>query len=43
MTNRSDTLLGCSLAYVAKLTDEIHSEYGHVGIEPCCGGLRRTW
>lgn len=31
------------LAYVANLTDEICSEYGHVGIESCCGGLRRTW
>ena len=31
------------LAYVVNLTDEICSEYGHVGIESCCGGVRRTW
>lgn len=41
--DRKELAAGEPLAYVANITDEICSEYGHVGVEPCCGGLRRTW
>lgn len=41
--DREELADGEPLAYVANLSDEICSEYGHVGVEPCCGGLVRVW
>lgn len=41
--DRKELVAGAPFAYVVNLSDEICSEYGYVGIEPCCGGLRRTW
>lgn len=41
--DREELAAGEPLAYVANLSDEICSEYGHVGVEPCCGGLVRIW
>lgn len=41
--DREELAAGEPLAYVANLSDEICSEYGHVGFELRYGGLRRTW
>lgn len=41
--DRAELEAGEPLAYVANLDDEVCSEYGCVGVEPCCGGVRRVW
>ena len=41
--DRAELEVGEPLAYVANLDDEVCSEYGCVGVEPCCGGVRRVW
>ena len=40
--DRAELEAGEPLAYVANLDDEVCSEYGCVGVEPCCG-VRRVW
>lgn len=41
--DRKELEAGEPLVYVANLSDEVCSEYGHVGIVSSNGGLRRTW
>lgn len=41
--DREELAAGEPLAYVANLSDEICSEYGHVGVELRYGGLMRVW
>lgn len=41
--DRKELVAGEPLAYVANLSDEVCSEYGHVGIVSNNDGLRRTW
>ena len=39
--DRSDLKEGYPFVYVANLTDEICSEFGHIEIRPCVGGVIR--
>lgn len=41
--DRSDLKECYPLVYVANLTDEICSEFGHIEIRPCVGGVIRTY
>lgn len=41
--DRHDLKEGYPIVYVANLTDEICSEFGHIGIQPCVGGVIRTY
>lgn len=41
--DRKELVAGEPLAYVANLSDEVFSEYGHVGIVSNNDGLRRIW
>lgn len=41
--DRSDLKECYPLVYVANLTDEICSEFGHIEIQPCIGGVIRTY
>lgn len=41
--DRRDLKYNCPLVYVANLTDEICSEFGHIEIRPCVGGVIRTY
>ena len=41
--DREELAAGEPLTYVANLSDEVCSEYGHVGIELRYGGLMRVW
>ena len=40
---RNDLEEGYPFVYVANLTDEICSEFGHIEIQPCIGGVIRTY
>lgn len=40
---RRDLKYNCPLVYVANLTDEICSEFGHIEIRPCVGGVIQTY
>lgn len=41
--DRRDLKEGYPFVYVANLTDEICSEFGHIEIRPCVGGVIRTY
>lgn len=41
--DRNDLEEGYPLVYVANLTDELCSEFGHIGIRPCVGGVIRIY
>lgn len=41
--DRKELEAGEPLVYVANLSDEVYSEYGHVGIVSSNDGLRRIW
>ena len=41
--DRNDLKEGCPIAYVANLTNELCSEFGSIGIQPCVGGVIRTY
>ena len=41
--DRRDLKYNCPLVYVANLTDETCSEFGSIGIQPCVGGVIRTY